>query len=392
MADSQRELQDLARSAMQALVSGDARRARENFERVISQAQVDASVHLGHAYACRALKDLPSARAAVDRVLALEPRNLRALVLKGDCLVEAGDLPTASSFYSEALRTAPPMESLPEDLRREVERARGALERVAGIFETGLRERLASQGLDQEEAARFRESLEILFGRQSVQFQQPRFYFMPGLPQRYFYERAEFPWIEGLEAAAGDIRAEAEALLEDESGFRPYVQSNPNLPHRNRERMVDNPDWSAFYLWKFGEPVAENLARCPRTAAALQAVPLACSPNRSPSVLFSLLRPGAHIPAHRGMVNTRLIAHLPLIVPGKCRFRVGNEIREWVEGRAWVFDDTMEHEAWNGSDRRRVVLIFEIWQPALTPAERDLVNAMFTAIDTQTGQRPDWEI
>ena len=156
--------------------------------------------------------------------------------------------------------------------------------------------------------------------------------------------------------------------------------------------MLNHPDWSACYLWKNGEVVAENAARCPRTMAALANAPISQISNRAPSILFSLLRPGAHIPAHNGLINTRLICHLPLIVPDKCRFRVGNETREWVEGKAWCFDDTIEHEAWNDSDQTRVILLFEIWRPELTMRERELVNAMFEGIDARTGTRPAWEI
>ena len=83
-------------------------------------------------------------------------------------------------------------------------------------------------------------------------------------------------------------------------------------------------------------------------------IPLTRVKNRSPSVLFSLLRPGAHIPPHCGLANTRLICHLPLIVPPGCAFRVGNDTRVPVEGRAWVFDDTIEHEEWNRSSQIRV--------------------------------------
>ncbi len=124
----------------------------------------------------------------------------------------------------------------------------------------------------------------------------------------------------------------------------------------------------------------------------IERVPFVHMQNRSPSVLFSLLRPGAHIPPHNGMVNTRLICHLPLIVPAGCQFRVGNETREWVQGKAWAFDDTIEHEAWNRSREPRVILIFEVWRPELTLEERRLVNAMFEAIDAHSGQKPAWEI
>ena len=121
-------------------------------------------------------------------------------------------------------------------------------------------------------------------------------------------------------------------------------------------------------------------------------VPLSGIRNRSPSVLFSLLRPGAHIPPHSGLENTRLICHLPLIVPPHCALRVGNDIRTPVEGKAWLFDDTIEHEAWNRSDRPRVILLFETWRPEISEEERALVRAMFTAIDEYSGLKPAWSV
>ena len=150
--------------------------------------------------------------------------------------------------------------------------------------------------------------------------------------------------------------------------------------------MLDNPSWSAFYLWKDGALVPENAARCPNTVAALEDVPLNRLPQRSPSVLFSLLKPHAHIPPHNGLVNTRLICHLPLIVPENCgAIRVGNESRPWVEGELLIFDDSMLHEAWNDSDSDRVVLLFDIWRPELTEEERALVTTVLTAARHYSG-------
>jgi aspartyl/asparaginyl beta-hydroxylase (cupin superfamily) len=68
-----------------------------------------------------------------------------------------------------------------------------------------------------------------------------------------------------------------------------------------------------------------------------------------------------------------------LIVPPNCAFRVGATTREWRVGEAFAFDDTIEHEAWNDSDELRVVLIFDIWPPALGRAERDAVAAVISA-------------
>jgi len=378
---------DARAQGIEALRKGDARKARESFERVVAAGQADASAYLGLAYACAGLKDGRATLAAVDRALALEPRNLRALMMKADHLAAAGDARAASSFYRAVVSTAPPADQLPADLRNELARAQAMCARYAAQFEAFLRQRLARGLAEGRSAGRFRVSLDILTGGKRIYFQEPRQYFFPGLPQIQFYERSDFPWLDKVEAATADIRAELIEILKQESAFRPYVEGNPSLPQTDAQGMLNNPEWSAFYLWKNGAIVAENAARCPKTLDALADAPLARVPGRSPSILYSLLRPGARIPPHTGEVNTRLICHLPLIVPDPCSFRVGNDTRAPVEGRAWVFDDTIEHEAWNGSERTRVILLFEIWRPELTAAERALVSAMFEAIDAY-GEAP----
>jgi aspartate beta-hydroxylase len=385
--------QELSKTGMHALQNGDARTARLAFEKIVATRQADASVFLALAYACRNLQDGAAALDAINQVLMHEPGNLRALIFKADCLHEAGDARGASSFYRTALRVAAASGELPPDVRQEMVRAQSMCDRYAAQFGNYLTERLAAHGLtDAPSTRRFRQSLDMLTGIKTRYVQEPLYYFFPELPQIQFFERSEFPWLEKLEAQTPSIRAELIEVMKKDSAFEPYVQADPNRPHNPQSGMLNNPDWSAFYLWKNGEVVAENAGRCPNTMAALADVPLAAGNNRSPSILFSLLRPGAHIPAHTGFVNTRLICHLPLIVPEGCRFRVGNEVRSWEQGKAWVFDDTMEHEAWNGSKETRVILLFEIWRPELSMEERGLVSAMFDAIDAHSGEKPEWNI
>lgn len=329
----------------------------------------------------------------IDRVLAIEPRNLRALILKGDHLASAGDVRSASSYYLAALRSAPPAEQVSADLLPELRRAREMYERYSRQYEAYILEQLAARGFDAAKSSRrFAQSVDIVLGRKRIYLQEPRYYYFPGLPQIEFYERGDFPWLDSVERATDAIRAELLEVLRDAAAFAPYVTGDANRPRKDQAGMLNNPAWSAFYLCKNGEVVAENAARCPKTMEALRDVPLARVPNRSPSILFSLLEPGARIPPHNGLVNTRLICHLPLVVPGQCTFRVGGEVRDWVEGQAWLFDDTIEHEAWNRSDATRVILLFDVWRPELSLEERALVTALFEAIDAHTGRRPNWDI
>ncbi|MBX3703725.1 MAG: aspartyl/asparaginyl beta-hydroxylase domain-containing protein [Steroidobacteraceae bacterium] len=345
-----------------------------------------------NAQACRAAGDAAGEVAALEQLLRQQPRNLLALIRRGDCYAAAGDLRSASSFYQMALRSAPAA-GVPSETAAELARARLACDRIAAQYRGYLRESLAARGFDPAHSSRrFAESVDLILGEKRIYLQEPKYYYFPGLPQIQFYERSDFPWLDRVEAAAADIRDELLAVLKEPSAFAPYVRGHSNRPHKDQLGMLDNPAWSAFYLWKNGDEVAANAARCPRTMAALAEAPLARVPNRSPSILFSLLRPGAHIPPHNGLINTRLICHLPLIVPGKCRFRVGNDLREWAEGKAWAFDDTIEHEAWNDSGETRVILLFDVWRPELTEEERALVVALFEAIDAHSGRKPDWEI
>ena len=196
-----------------------------------------------------------------------------------------------------------------------------------------------------------------------------------------------------VEAETDAIREELLEVMRSPGAFSPYVTGHANRPRKDEQGMLNNPDWSAFYLWKNGEPVTENLERCPqRDARAAQCAAGQGAATVRRSVLFSLLKPGTHIPPHNGLVNTRLICHLPLIVPGNAGCGSATRRASGSTGKAWAFDDTIEHEAWNDSDQTRVILLFDVWRPELTVAERALVTQLFDAIDAYSGTKPDWEI
>jgi aspartyl/asparaginyl beta-hydroxylase (cupin superfamily) len=379
---SRADAEQILRAGADALQRGDAAGARSRFEQLVAVGMVNAQVHLLHAHACRLVGDREAEERSLDALLAGDNHNLRALILKGDCRAAAGDGRAASSFYRTASKLAEQMPGLPADLAAEVARAGKASAESDGRYRANLDSYLAANGMGPDaQSARFRESLALLNGEKEIYFQKPSAYYFPGLPQRQFYEREEFAWAGAVEAAADGMRRELAALLAGDAPFKPYLESRKDRPNYDFHGLLDNPDWSTLYLWENGGPVDSNVARCPETFAAVQQAPLCRITTRAPSILFSLLKGGARIAPHHGMINTRLICHLPLVVPENCGFRVGNETRSWEPGKLLIFDDTIEHEAWNGSAEDRIILIFDVWRPELSEDERRAVTMMFEAID-----------
>jgi hypothetical protein len=369
-------------TAIQNIRTGGYGEAVLQLKALLAAGRSDVQLWLAMAYACHGVGDSRGKLEALDRVLMLDERHVPALIMKGDHLRGAGDERSASAFYKSALRHAPPDERLPPELKRELARVDALQAQIASRFDAHLAKGLAEQGFEPgRSSSRFALSLDLMAGRKTHYVQQPRYYFLPGLADIQFYPREMFPWMDAVEAATDDICAELQGVMQDQEAFAPYVEDRANRPRHAQRGMLGNADWSAFFLVRDGEPVPENIARCPKTMAALTDAPLTGIARRSPSILFSKLAPGARIPPHHGMVNTRLICHLPLIVPPGCALRVGNETRAWERGKVWAFDDTIEHEAWNTSDETRVILLFDVWKPELTAEERSLVHALFQTID-----------
>lgn len=380
------EARSFAQAGINALQSNNPKTAVSYFEKITSAGFADASIYLALAYAHLALDNREQVNRALDELLVREPYNLRGLILKAENFSALGDDKAALSYYQSVLKHVPTKEKITPEIQADVDYANRMCVQLAKKFEDFTVNNLGGElPLKTENAKRFKDSLDLLFGKTQLYFQNPRLYYFPGLPQIQFYDRKLFPWFDQLEAATADIRAELQVILAEDSAFHPYVEADKNRAISKPSPMLNNPAWSAFYLWKNGQEVKENVARCPKTMAALAAVPLTNMPNRSPSILFSLLRPGAKIPPHTGVLNTRLICHLPLIIPPKCGLRVGNETREWEVGKGWLFDDTIEHEAWNLSDQNRVILIFEVWRPELTLEERALVSKLMETINAYHG-------
>jgi aspartate beta-hydroxylase len=220
------------------------------------------------------------------------------------------------------------------------------------------------QRFGRDELGRVEQCLAIYLNEQPANLpdprQAPKFLYFPGLPAQPFFARERFRWQTELEAAGPRIREELQAVINDGEQLEAFLQSRARgkggLPARFRH---DASRLGCIFFFRHGERYAENCARCPQTTALLDAAALVRIRDHAPEALFSVLRPGTHILPHRGVTNTRLVTHLPLIVPSDCALRVGGESHVWQTDRCVTFDDTFEHKAWNRSNETRVVLILE---------------------------------
>jgi aspartyl/asparaginyl beta-hydroxylase (cupin superfamily) len=369
-------------AGIRALNEGHAAEASDLFRRALEREGKTAALYVNLAAALRQLQRPDEEAAALEGALALEPRNLIALLNKAALIERRGNKRAAASIYANALQTLQPGQAVPEGLRPALAAARQAV--AANIDELGrhLAGRLASarMGADGEQP-RFEHALDSLLGRRRIYHPQPTHMHFPKLPALEFYPRSMFPWLPTLEAATADVRAEFERVfVEDQEQLEPYIAYPDGVPLDQWRDLNQSRRWSAFFLWRNGNPVAENLARCPRTAALLESLPRHDVPRHAPTAFFSILDARTRIPVHSGETNTRVIVHLPLVLPGQCHFRVGSETREWRAGEAWVFDDTIEHEAWNDSDSPRAIFIFDVWNPFIEEGERALIREAIPAI------------
>jgi beta-hydroxylase len=168
-------------------------------------------------------------------------------------------------------------------------------------------------------------------------------------------DNAHFPFLRTFTDNWEQIRAEALEILKFREAVPAFQEVSPD-----QKRIATGKNWRTFILFGFRKKLAKNCAIAPVTTRLLETIPTL------QTAWFSILSPGYHIPAHRGVSKGIVRAHLGLIIPKdaeKCRIRVGDQIRVWHPGEVFVFDDTYEHEEWTETPDERVILLFDFDRP-----------------------------
>ncbi len=346
---------------------------------------------LGIAY--RRAQRLDEATATLQRAVEVDPTQRRSRLHLGAIQESRGQTHEALVNYFAAVSNAQgkgfwrSRETTPPALAGLVEHAIAVIERERPILLdrsiAPLRDRYGRESMVRVELA-LAMYLEQMPTTYADPRQKPTFLYFPGLPSTPWFDRALFPWYEELESRWSTIRDELVAVMQEPDELVPFLDSPVNvqgLPFMGSTGASEaEPQWGAYFFHRHGVRYDAHCARCPTTAAALDAVPIVRIRDHAPECLYSVLSPGAHILPHRGVTNTRTVTHLPLIVPGNGALCVAGEARMWQEGRCFSFDDTFLHEAWNHSDKTRVVLLLDSWNPHMTQVEQLAVAELVAQI------------
>jgi aspartate beta-hydroxylase len=349
------------------------------------------SNYIEQAHASLRAGRIGEAAATLRRLLEDEPANVLGWCALGDALEHAGLEHDAIRARAKGLRHGRAvgyfrnMETTPELLRPRIVALIGDVNRQ--LFDT------VGQGLDQVHAAwgpaamrRVAHAMNVFVGRAQdgprSAHQAPKFLFFPGLPEGPWHDPALHPWSARLVGAWDRIRAEALAVLQDDGALEDFLRFEPGQSRKGYLGGAGaKPAWDAFFFYRHGQRYGDNHARCPQTSALLDEIELCEVAGQAPEICFSVLQPGTHIMPHHGVTNTRLVYHLPLVVPGDCALKVhGGGEHRWREREPMMFDDTFLHEAWNRSAQPRVILLMDCWNPHLTPEERGAVRVLVELI------------
>lgn len=359
------------------MAARDPARARALLEAEAAGGTDDVEVWRRLASLRRGAGELTGALTAIEAALAQAPYDFVTLMIRAGLLEQMGHV-GAGEAYGRALAQRP-AGALPPALENAAARGAGLYAAWQATLAKELADAAAPPVDRLDDAGRQRASRFIsnITRRTKPYRSEPSHYHYPGLREIEFHDRAEFSWLEEWEAATDIIAAEFAALAAAESAaIVPYIQYADSAPLAQWRSLNQSPDWSSLHLLQRGTEVTANTRHCPQTMALLKRFPMPEIDGCGANAMFSLLAPQTRIPPHTGVANFRLVCHLPLIVPPSCWFRVGEQRREWRRGEAWVFDDTIEHEAVNDSDELRVIMIIDCWHPDVAPAERAAIAAI----------------
>ncbi len=186
------------------------------------------------------------------------------------------------------------------------------------------------------------------------------------------YPKNHFDWEKKLEGKRELIFNELKNYLETINGPVEYF---------NYEMVNKQGAWKTIPLMSWGVHFYQHQRHFPKTYDLLQQIPGLVS------ISFNVLAPESNIKAHYGDTNAMVRCHFGLEIPGELPeigFRVKDQKQAWKEGELLIFCDGYEHEAWNQTDKNRIILLFDVILPEFLPKKRTICGTVLSSIFFQT--------
>ena len=214
--------------------------------------------------------------------------------------------------------------------------------------------------------------------------------------------------IDALQTHYAAIREELMSVMTQEKAlFQPFdsavYKHATTSQQQQQQNQQQQAEWSSIYLYRQGIKQVETCnTYFPITTNILETM---CPHHMGGkcgfgSIYLSKLKQNTKVVEHCGPTNVRLRCHLPLVVPKNTSgsyLKVGEHCVTWEEGIPILFDDSFVHSAVHvGSNDRsgsssdssstssneqydgdRIVLIVDLWHPALSESDRTALGVLY---------------
>jgi len=185
-----------------------------------------------------------------------------------------------------------------------------------------------------------------------------------------FFDPENQRWSSDFEQNYNEIRSELNAFLEN----------NELKAYFNKSMVNTKSIWKTISLRWWTIEFFKNQKAFPKTMAIVAKYPEIIS------LSFNQLEANGEILPHCGDTNAIFRCHLGLEIPAslpQCGFRVKDELRSWENGKWLIFTDANNHEAFNKTNQRRIILVIDVLRDEYKSKRGTVFSTVLTSLFLQ---------
>lgn len=166
-----------------------------------------------------------------------------------------------------------------------------------------------------------------------------------------FHNPDQFAWVQTLKDYYPDVKREWERW--------PKWLSAPYGSFRKGKQLETEGKWYVVPLMNKDKPIWFMRWFFPKTTELIKAIPV------FENMCFSVFYPGAETVKHTGWTDSIVRVHLAIDTHENCTLHCVDESVTLKNGEVLVFEDGLEHWAYNHSNKIRTVLLFDVLKESI---------------------------